>query len=79
MTLVDAAVEAMFNHVADGIATKAEKRWLGELLRASFETRCAYREFMAIHSALHCENVAAILPELSHFSRETKLDLGSNK
>ncbi|MSQ96925.1 MAG: hypothetical protein EXR98_20550 [Gemmataceae bacterium] len=79
MILIDADIEAMFNHVADGIATEAEDRRLGELLRASLETRCAYREFMALHSALHCDGVAAGLPELSHFSRETKLDLGGNK
>ncbi|MBM3997427.1 MAG: hypothetical protein FJ303_25270 [Planctomycetes bacterium] len=78
MILIDADIEAMFNHVADGIATKAEKQRLQELLRASRSSRQAYRDFMALHSALHCENGAG-LPELSHFSRETKLDLGGNK
>ena len=79
MILIDADLEAMFSHVADGIATEAEVRRLGELLRASLETRRAYRDFIGLHSALHCENVAAGLPELSHFSRETKLDMGDNK
>ncbi len=79
MILIDADLEAIFNHVADGIATEAEERRLGELLRTSLETRRAYGDFMALHSALHCANVAAGLPELSHFSRETKLDLGGNK
>ena len=79
MILIDADLEAMFNHVADGISTEAEERRLGELLCASLETRRVYRDFMAIHSALHCENVAAVLPELSHFSRETKLDMRDNK
>jgi len=79
MILIDADIEAMFNHVADGIATKAERQRLQELLRASRESRQAYQDFMALHSALHCANVPAVLPELSHFSRETKLDLGGNK
>ena len=78
MILIDADLEAMFNHV-DGIATEAEERRLGELLHSSLEMQYVYRHFIAIHSALHCENVAAGLPELSHFSRETKLDLGDNK
>ena len=76
MILTDADLEAMFNHVADGIATQAEERRLGELLRTSLETRRAYGDFMALHSALYCENVVDVLPELSHYSRETKLDLG---
>ena len=79
MVLLDADLEAMFNHVADGIATRAEVRRLQELLHARLEARRAYREFMAIHSALHCANVAADWPELSHFSRETKLDLGGDQ
>jgi len=45
MILIDADLEAMFNHVADGIATEAGSAKARELLCASLETRRVYRDF----------------------------------
>jgi len=56
-------LEGLFNRLADGIASEADEQLLGELLRASPETRRAYQEFMALHSALHWDYVATAAPE----------------
>lgn len=61
--LVDADLEALLNRIADGLASEADEQHLGELLRASPETRRAYRQFMAMHSALHWDYVATVAPE----------------
>ncbi|QDU96590.1 FecR domain-containing protein [Lignipirellula cremea] len=58
-------LEALFNRVADGIASEVDEQQLGELLRSSPEARFAYRQFMALHSALHWDYVAAAAPESS--------------
>jgi hypothetical protein len=60
---MDADLEALFNRVADGLASEADEQRLGELLRCSAETRRACRQFMALHSALHWDYVAALSPE----------------
>ena len=60
----DADLEGLFNRLADGLASEADERTLAELLRVSAEARRAYREFMALHSALHWDYVAAAGPEL---------------
>ncbi|MCE9533860.1 MAG: FecR domain-containing protein [Planctomycetes bacterium] len=65
MNSIDTDLEALFNRLADGIATEADEQRLGELLRNSPETRRACREFMALHSALHWDYVATASPELS--------------
>ena len=56
-------LEGLFNRLADGIASEADERLLGDLLRASPEARRAYREFMTLHSALHWDYVATAAPE----------------
>ena len=61
---IDADLEGLFNRLADGLASEADERTLAELLRVSAEARRAYREFMALHSALHWDYVAAAGPEL---------------
>jgi ferric-dicitrate binding protein FerR (iron transport regulator) len=58
-----ADLEGLFNRLADGIASEADEQLLAELLRASPQTRRAYREFMALHSALHWDYVATAAPE----------------
>ncbi len=65
MTTTDADLEGLFNRLADGLASEADERTLAELLRVSSEARRAYREFIALHSALHWDYVAAAGPELS--------------
>ena len=59
----DADLEGLFNRLADGLASEADERTLAELLRVSSEARRAYREFMALHSALHWDYVAAASPD----------------
>lgn len=61
-------LEALFNRLADGLASAEDERRLGEVLRADSSARRAYREFMALHSALHWDYVAAATPELPHAS-----------
>ena len=56
-------LEGLFNRLADGIASEADERLLGDLLRASPEARRAYREFMTLQSALHWDYVATAAPE----------------
>jgi ferric-dicitrate binding protein FerR (iron transport regulator) len=63
MNSTKAELEALFNRLADGIASEADEQGLGELLRSGPEARKAYREFMALHSALHWDYVAAASPE----------------
>ena len=58
-----ADLEGLFNRLADGIASEADEQLLGELLRASPQTRREYREFMALHSALHWDYVATAAPQ----------------
>ena len=65
MNSIDADLEAILNRLADGMATAEDEQRLGELLHTSPEARRAYREFMALHSALHWDYVAAVSPELS--------------
>ncbi len=57
-------LEGLFNRLADGLASEADERTLTELLRSSPEVRRAYREFMALHSGLHWDYVAAAGPEV---------------
>jgi ferric-dicitrate binding protein FerR (iron transport regulator) len=64
VTTTDADLEGLFNRLADGLASEADERALAELLRESAEVRRAYREFVALHSALHWDYVAASGPEL---------------
>jgi ferric-dicitrate binding protein FerR (iron transport regulator) len=59
----DADLEALFNRLADGLTSEEDERRLAELLRSNPEVRRAYREFMALHSALHWDYAAAALPE----------------
>lgn len=70
MSAIDNDLEALFNRVADGIASEADEERLGLVLRSSSEARRAYREFMGLHSALHWDYVAVAVPEsapnLSH-------------
>ena len=66
MTTTTADLEELFNRLADGLASEADERTLAELLRGSAEARRAYREFMALHSALHWDYVAAAMTELPH-------------
>jgi ferric-dicitrate binding protein FerR (iron transport regulator) len=63
MNSTKAELEALLNRLADGIASEADEQGLGELLRSGPEARKAYREFMALHSALHWDYVAAASPE----------------
>ena len=60
MNGIDTDLNALFNRLADGIAPEADERRLGEVLRNSPEARRAYREFMALHSALHWDYVAGV-------------------
>lgn len=55
--------EELFNRIVDGLASPEDERSLGKLLQASPEARQAYREFMALHAALHWDYVATALPE----------------
>ena len=64
MTTTDSNLEELFNRLADGLASEADECTLAELLRDSPVGRRAYREFMALHSALHWDYVAAAGPEL---------------
>jgi hypothetical protein len=64
MNSESADLEGLFNRLADGIASEADEQLLGEMLRANPQTRRAYREFMALHSALHWDYVATASPEL---------------
>jgi len=63
MTPIDTDLDALFNRLADGIASEADEQHLGEVLRSSPEARRAYREFMALHSALHWDYVAGAAPD----------------
>ncbi len=59
----DADLEALFNRLADGLSSEEDERRLAELLRSDPGARRAYREFVALHSALHWDYAAAALPE----------------
>ncbi|GDY22890.1 hypothetical protein LBMAG56_42370 [Verrucomicrobiota bacterium] len=65
MNLPDPKLEAVLNRLADGIATDADEQQLGEWLRSGPGARKMYREFMALHSALHWDYVVAAAPEPS--------------
>ncbi len=56
-------LEGLFNRLADGIASEADEQLLAEMLRTNPQARRAYREFMALHSALHWDYVATAAPE----------------
>ncbi len=62
MSPIDTDLDALFNRLADGIASEADEQRLGEVLRTSPAARRAYREFMALHSALHWDYVAGAAP-----------------
>lgn len=62
MNPIDADIEELFNRLADGLALEADEQRLGELLRSSPQMRQAYRQFMALHAALHWDYVAAVAP-----------------
>lgn len=64
MTTADADLEGLFNRLADGLSSEADERTLAELLRESAQVRREYREFVALHSGLHWDYVAASAPEL---------------
>lgn len=64
MKTPDANHEELFNRLVDGLASNADERTLAKLLHGSAEVRRAYREFMALHSSLHWDYVAAAGPEL---------------
>lgn len=55
----DKELGALFNRLADGIATEADEERLGHVLRSDPESRRAYREFMSLHAGLHWDYVAA--------------------
>ena len=61
----NAELEALFNRIADGIASEADEERLGQMLRSSAEARQAYRQFMDLHSALHWDYVAVAGPEIA--------------
>jgi ferric-dicitrate binding protein FerR (iron transport regulator) len=63
MSASDAELEALFNRIADGIASDADQERLAQMLRSSPEARQAYRQFMGLHSALHWDYVAVAGPE----------------
>ncbi|QDU26598.1 FecR protein [Anatilimnocola aggregata] len=65
MNTIDGDLEALFNRLVDGIASEADEKQLGELLRSRPEVRRAYREFMSLHAALHWDFVAALSPEVA--------------
>ncbi|MSQ96924.1 MAG: hypothetical protein EXR98_20545 [Gemmataceae bacterium] len=65
MSAIDTDLEALFNRLADGIASEADEERLGQVLRSSAEARQAYRQFMDLHSALHWDYVAVAGPESS--------------
>lgn len=50
--------EDLFNRFADGLATADDERQLYDLLRGSVAARCAYREFVSLHSALQWDYAA---------------------
>lgn len=62
MNPIDADIDELFNRLADGLASEADEQRLGELLRSSPQTRQAYREFMALHAALHWDFIATLSP-----------------
>ena len=63
MNVIDTDFESLFNRLADGIASEVDEQRLGEVLRSSPEARRAYREFMALHSALHWDYVVGAAPD----------------
>lgn len=63
MNPIDADLESLFNRVADGIASESDEQLLGQVLRSGPDARRAYREFMALHSALHWDYVAGVAPD----------------
>lgn len=63
MTAIDPILEEIFNRLADNLASDEDHRRLGEALRSNSEARRAYREFMALHSALHWDYVAGAAPQ----------------
>lgn len=65
MNNTDEELEALFNRIADGLASEADQQLLGDLLRSSPEARRAYRQFIALHSALQWNYVAAVSKERS--------------
>ncbi|MFM7843915.1 MAG: FecR domain-containing protein, partial [Planctomycetota bacterium] len=62
MNLTDSGWEELFNRIADGLAGPEDEIQLGELLRSNAAARRAYREFFALHAALHWDYVSTALP-----------------
>lgn len=62
MSSIDIDLDALFNRLADGIASEADEQHLSEVLRSGSEARRKYRDFMALHSALHWDYVAGAAP-----------------
>lgn len=65
MNGIESGLDALLNRLADGLTTDDDQAQLVEILRLSPAARKSYREFMALHSALHWDYVAAIQPEPS--------------
>ncbi|MEI6541681.1 MAG: hypothetical protein WCO86_19480, partial [Planctomycetota bacterium] len=65
MSWTDEELEALLNRCADGIASEADEQQLGDLLRSNPEARRTFREFMALHSVLQWNYVAAVSKERS--------------
>jgi ferric-dicitrate binding protein FerR (iron transport regulator) len=63
MNAIEPDFHELFNRLADGLSTAEDEQQLAEVLRRSADARRAYREFMALHSALHWDYVAAVRPE----------------
>lgn len=59
---MDADMDELFNRLADGLASEADEQRLGDLLRSNPQARQAYRQFMALHAALHWDYIAAVGP-----------------
>jgi len=63
MNALDPDIEELLNRIVDGLATEDDELRLAEWLRSGSEARKVYRQFMALHSALHWDYVAAVAPK----------------
>ena len=78
MSVSDRDIEAVLNRIVDGIASDEDKQILGDWLRSGPDARKQYRQFMALHSALHWDYMATAVskptaPEPLPFNRLTLL------
>ncbi len=62
MSRVEESFAGILNRLVDGVATEEDERRLAEWLRSGPAARKTYREFMALHSSLHWDYVAAVAP-----------------